>query len=164
MPDIDISTSGALKLLTSINLSKAASPDAIKPVVLKELAHEIAPAVLAIFQLSLDTVTVPQDWKTAFVSPIFKKGDKGNPANYRPISLTCILCKTLENIKASGLTKHLEKYNLLYDLQHGFRERRSCETQLIQLVEDLTRSLTNGKQTGLILLDFSKAFDKEITS
>ena len=52
------------------------------------------------------------------------------------------------------------KHNLLYDLQYGFRERRSCETQLIQLVEDLTRSLTNGKQTDLILLDFSKAFDK----
>ena len=133
--------------------------DAIRPVVLKELAYEIAP-VSAIFQLSLDTGTVPQDWKTAFVSPIYKKGDKGNPANYRLISLTCILCKTLEHIIASGLTKHLEKHNFLYDLQHGFRERRSCETQLIQLVEDLTRSLTNGKQTDLILLDFSKAFDK----
>ena len=70
MPDIDISTSGVLKLLTRINPPKAAGPDAIKPVVLKELAHEIAPAVLAIFQLSLDTVTVPQDWKTAFVSPL----------------------------------------------------------------------------------------------
>ena len=72
----------------------------------------------------------------------------------------CTLCKTLEHIIASGLTKHLEKHNLLYDLQHGFRECRSCETQLIQLVEDITRSLTNGKQTDLILLDFSKAFDK----
>ena len=94
MPDIDISASGVLKLLTRINPSKAAGPDAIKPVVLKKLAHKIAPAVSAIFQLSLDTGTVPQDWKTAFVGPIYKKGDKGNPANYRPISLTCILCKT----------------------------------------------------------------------
>ena len=160
MPNIDISASGVLKLLTRINPSKAAGPDAIKPVVLKELAHEIAPAVSAIFQLSLETGTVPQDWKTAFVSPIYKKGDKGNPSNYRPISLTCILCKTLKHIIASGLTKHLENHNLLYDLQHGFRERRSCKTQLIQLVEDLTRSLTNGKQTDIILLDFSNAFDK----
>ena len=108
MPDIDISTSGVLKLLIRINPCKAAGPDAIKPVVLKELAHEIAPAVSAIFQLFLDTDTVPHDWKTVFVSPIYKKGDKGNPANCRPISVTCILCKTLEHIQsnqASGKTQ-----------------------------------------------------------
>ncbi|MCW4309234.1 MAG: reverse transcriptase domain-containing protein [Candidatus Thiodiazotropha endolucinida] len=160
MPDIVISANGVLKLLTSLNPSKAAGPDAIKPVVLKELANEIAPIVAAIFQLSLDTGTVPSDWKKAFVTPLFKKGDKTNPANYRPISLTCILCKTMEHIIASNLTRHFEEHNILYDLQHGFRERRSCETQLIQLVEDLARSLTQGKQTDLILLDFSKAFDK----
>ena len=104
MPDIDISTSRNLKLLTRINPSKTAGPDAIKPVVLKELAHEIAPAVSVIFQLSLDTGTVPQDWETAFVSLLYKTGDKGNTANYRPISLTCILCKTLEHIIVSCLT------------------------------------------------------------
>ena len=64
------------------------------------------------------------------------------------------------HIVASNLTKHFNQHNILYDLQHGFRERRSCETQLIQLVEDLARNMTSGKQTDLILLDFSKAFDK----
>ena len=82
------------------------------------------------------------------------------PANYRPIFLTCILCKTMEHIIASNLTKHFDRHNILYDLKHGFRERRSCETQLIQLVEDLARNLISGAQTDLILLDFSKAFDK----
>ena len=76
MPDIDISTSGVLKFLTSINHSKAAGPDAIKPVVLTELAHEIAPAVSAICQLPLDTGTVPQDWKTAFSVPYTRKETK----------------------------------------------------------------------------------------
>ena len=66
----------------------------------------------------------------------------------------------MEHIVASNLTKHFNQHNILYDLQHGFRERRSCETQLIQLVEDLARNMTSGKQTDLILLDFSKAFDK----
>ena len=66
----------------------------------------------------------------------------------------------MEYIIASNLTRHFEKHNILYDLQPGFRERRSCETQFIELVEDLTRSLSQGKQTDLILLDFSKAFDK----
>ena len=78
MPDVDISTGGVLKLLTSLNPSKAAGPDAIKPVVLKELANETAPVVTAIFQLSLDIGTVPLDWKMALVTPLFKKGDNGS--------------------------------------------------------------------------------------
>ena len=69
-------------------------------------------------------------------------------------------CKLMEHIIASNLTKHLNKHNVLYDLQHGFREKRSCETQLIQLVDELARGLSQGYQTDLILLDFSKAFDK----
>ena len=66
----------------------------------------------------------------------------------------------MEHIIASNLSKHLNKHNILYELQHGFRVKRSCETELIQLVEDLGRQLSLGKQTDLILLDFSKAFDK----
>ena len=160
MQDIKISTAGVNKLLSGLNVSKAAGPDAIRPIVLKELCQEITPVVALIFQTSFDSGTVPADWKKAQVCPLFKKGNKTDPANYRPISLTCILCKAMEHIVASNLTKHFNQHNILYDLQHGFRERRSCETQLIQLVEDLARNMTSGKQTDLILLDFSKAFDK----
>ena len=99
--------------------------------VLKQLSQEISPVVALIFQTSLDSGTVPTEWKTAQVCPLFKKGDKTDPANHRPISLTCILCKTMEHIVASSLTKHFNQNDILYDLQHGFRERRSCETQLI---------------------------------
>ena len=94
--------------------------------------------------------------------PPLQKGDKTDPANYRLISLTCILCKTMEHIIACNLCKHLNLNKILYDLQHCFREKRSCETQLIQLVEDLARNLTSGKLSDLILLDFSKAYDKVI--
>ena len=66
----------------------------------------------------------------------------------------------MEHINASKLTHHLNQHNVLYCLQHGFRERRLCETQLIQLVEDLGRQLVTGKQVDLILLDINKAFDK----
>ena len=94
------------------------------------------------------------------VTPIFKKGDRSDPINYRPISLTCILFKVMEHIVASNLSRHFEQNDILYDLQHGFRERRSCETQLIQLVEELARNTCQGRQTDLILPDFSKAFDR----
>ena len=89
-----------------------------------------------------------------------EKGDKSTAANYRPISLTCIFCKVLEHILASNITKHLDEQGIMFDLQHGFREKRSCETQLIMMVEDLARNANVGKQTDIILLDFSKAFDK----
>ena len=72
-------------------------------------------------------------------APLLKKGDKSSAANYRPISLACILCKVMEHIVASNLAKHLDTNGLMYDLQHGFRERRSCETHIASLVEDLAR-------------------------
>ena len=160
MPELEISIKGVAKLLSSLNIVKSAGPDEIKPVVLKELSPVIAPAIAAILQTSLDQGAIPEEFKKAQVCPLFKKGDTSNPANYCPVSLTCILCKTLEHIIASSLTKHFGKHNILYDLQHGFRERRSCETQLIQLEEDLAQNSTSGIQTDLILLDFSKAFNK----
>ena len=77
------------------------------------------------------------------------------------MTLLCILCKTLEHTVASHLSSHFGKYNILCDLQHGFRERHSCETQLIELTETVVNNIALRKQTDLILLDFSKAFDKE---
>ena len=75
------------------------------------------------------------------MSPIFKKGDKSNPANYRLISLTCVLCKVLEHIVASNLAKHLANSNILFELQHGFREKRSCKTQLVMLVDEISKNM-----------------------
>ena len=72
--------------------------------------------------------------------PVFEKGDKSLVANYQPISLTCILCKVLEHILASNIVKHLNEQGILYELQHGIREKRSCETQLTMLIEDLARN------------------------
>ena len=116
MKDIVISTAGVTKLLSDLDVSKAAGPDAIRPIVLKQLSQEISPVVALIFQ-TLDSGTVPTEWKTAQVCPLFKKGDKIDPANYRPISLTCILCKTMEHIVASTLTKHFNQIDILFDLQ-----------------------------------------------
>ena len=160
MQEFQISIAGILKLLGNLKPGKAAGPDKIRPLVLKELREEISPIIKVIFDRSIETGKLPTDWCHAFVTPVFKKGDKSQAVNYRPISLTCILCKVLEHIMASQIVKHMNEHSLLYDLQHGFREKRSCETQLTMLVEDLARSASKGKQTDLILLDFSKAFDK----
>ena len=94
------------------------------------------------------------------MQPILEKGDRSQAANYRPISLTCICCKLLEYIVGSGITGHLHRNDIITDVQHGFRKRRSCETQMILTVEDLAGEIDKGSQTDVILPDFSKAFDK----
>ena len=160
MEEFAISVEGILKLLKKLKPGKAAGPDKLKPLLLQELREEIAPVLQIIFERSLQTGELPADWYRALVTPVFKKGDKSSAANYRPISLTCILCKVLEHIMASHLVEHMNSHDLLYDLQHGFRAKRSCETQLNMLIEELARNASVGKQTDLVLLDFSKAFDK----
>ena len=161
MPDLEISLNAIFKLLKNLKPGKAAGPDLLKPLLLKELRDEIAPIIKIIFEKSLrQTGKLPSDWVTANVMPVLKKGEKSSAANYRPISLNCILCKVLEHILASNIVKHLDAQRIMYDMQHGFREKRSCEMQLVMMIEDLARNANARKQTDVILLDFSKAFDK----
>ena len=159
LPEIDVASDGVKHLLLNLNPSKAAGPDQISPRVLKELANELADPLSKVFQHSISSGTVPKQWREATVAPIFKKGDKHNAANYRPVSLTSICCKLCEHIIARSIMCHLEDNNILTDAQHGFRSKRSCETQLIELVDDLARNMCDGQQIDLAILDFSKAFD-----
>jgi hypothetical protein len=121
MPNIHISENGVHKLLSKLNDHKAAGPDAVPPRLLRQLADIIAPALTRIFQTSLDKGAVPKEWRTASVVPIFKKGDKSNAANYRPVSLTAICSKLQEHILCSNIMDHLTTHNILSDSQHGFR-------------------------------------------
>ena len=160
MPEIDITCQGVLKLLQNLKPNKAPGPDEISPRVLKTLAPSIAPSLTLIFRHSLFHGYVPQDWRQALVTPIFKKGNRSAPENYRPVSLTCICCKVMEHIITSNVMKHAREHNILSDMQHGFRDKRSCETQLIGFVDDLARSVDKGQQVDIVVMDFAKAFDK----
>ena len=93
------------------------------------------------------------------MTAIFKKGEKFKASNYRPVSLTSICCKIQEHVITSNVLKHLDEHNILTDCQHGFRARRSCETQLLTLAQELLAGLDKKHQHDLIILDFSKAFD-----
>ena len=160
MKDIHITANGITKLLNNINPHKATGPDQVSGKILKEISTDITPAIQLIFQKSLSTGTIPTDWKHANVCPVFKKGDKHNAINYRPVSLTCILCKLCEHVISSNIMQHLEKHSILYDLQHGFRSARSCETQLVSFIQELASSTDKNIQTDIIVMDFAKAFDK----
>ena len=98
MGDITVDPSGVAKLLGKLNIHKASGPDDLNVRVLKECSAEISPLLAFTFNESLAQGTVPDDWRQANVSPAYKKGEKYDAANYRPVSLTCICCKTLEHI------------------------------------------------------------------
>ena len=156
---LTIDVKGVEKLLAGLNISKASGPDQICCRVLKELAHEIAPMLTCIFRQSIKSATLPAIWTKAFVSPVFKKGDRCMPGNYRPVSLTCVSCKILEHIICKHFRTHLERYEILTPLNHGFRAKFSCETQLLLTLQDLLQTRDKKIQTDVAILDFSKAFD-----
>jgi len=127
--------------------------------VLKDGADELTPVITLLFQASVDQ-HIPEERKKANVVPAFKNGDQGKVENYQPISLSSVLCKTLEHIIHSHLMKHFDQHHILCDEQHGFRKKHSCESQLLLADKDLAKSVDDGQQMDCILLDFSKAFDK----
>jgi hypothetical protein len=145
--DINIANTGVEKLLQNLNPHKAAGPDNIRPMVLKELASEISPIMSIIYNVSIKTGEIPDDWRSVVITPAFKQGQKYVPANYRPISLTSICCKVIEHIVTSHIMRHAERNNILCPLQHGFRSKRSSDTQLLECIDDLTMNLGNDHLT-----------------
>ena len=104
---------------------------------------------------------VPQGWREAHVTPIFKnKGSKSKAENYRPISLTSIPCKIMESILRDHIVDYLTVHELIKSTQHGFIARRSCTTNLLEFLERCTRILDEGDPLDIVYLDFAKAFDK----
>ena len=160
IPAISVTLNGVIKLLQNLKPYKASGPDKIPTRLLKECAKEIAPSLVLLFQASLKQSIVPTEWKHAFVTPIFKKGDRSLASNYRPVSLTSVCGKLLEHIVYSEVMNHLNLLDILSNAQHGFCSKRSCETQLLLTVHDFASGLNDGKQTDAIILDFTKAFDK----
>ena len=157
--ELVIREEGVRKLLEGIKPNKAAGPDQIPCQILKELATELAPALTSFFQQSLHTGDLPSTWLTAWVAPIFKKGPRSEPANYRPVSLTCITCKMLEHIICSHIRAHMDKHGILTSFNHGFRSKHSCESQLLLTTHDLLTRMDCREQVDVAVLDFSKAFD-----
>ena len=135
-------------------------PDELHGKLLYEIRYEIVKDLTKLFNLSLETGVVPQDWRDADVCPLFKKGKRDKAENYRPVSLTSIVGKLLESILKDRIVTHLEQHKLLRESQHGFTSGRSCLTNLLVFFEFITKELDKGNNVDLVYLDFCKAFDK----
>ena len=159
--DITVSMAGVAKMLRNLNARKACGPDLIACLLLKELAEELAPIYTDIFQCSINSSELPSIWKTANVVPIYKKGPVSEAGNYRLVSLTCIPCKLLEHILCTHIRSHLDQFGVLTPLNHGFRAKYSCDTQLLLTIQDLLEKCDPvNSQIDVTVLDFSKAFNK----
>ena len=148
-----------LTKLKCLNPYKSCGPDGIHSRLLRELADHMAGPVTALFNSTLRHGQVPHDWRKANISAIFKKGSKNLASNYRPISLTAVLCKLMESFLRDHMMKHLIDNNLLTKKQHGFISGRSTVTQLLNYLDKCAQSVATGKVVDAIYLDFEKAFD-----
>ena len=158
--DIEITEELVKKKLDAIKLDKSAGVDNIHPRMLFELRNIIAKPLAKLFAECLQSGIVPQDWRSANVVPLFKKGKRSDPQNYRPVSLTSITCKVLESIIKDRMVEHLTISGVIRDSQHGFTKGRSCLTNLLDFLEDVTKWIDEGTPVDVIYLDFAKAFDK----
>ena len=149
---LTITVDGVLKLLRGLNPKKASGPDKVPCFLLKELAAELAPVYTHLFQQSLDTGITPTSWLEAWISPVFKKGSRCDPANYRPVSLTSVPCKLLEHILCTHIRGHLDRLGVVTDVQHGFRSGHSCESQLLVTTHDLYRCQVSKEQVDVAVL------------
>jgi len=145
--------------LSDLNTHKSMGPDGMHPRVLRELADVIAEPLSIIFERSCRTGEVPEDWRKACVTPIFKKGEKEDPGNYRPFSLTSIPGKLMEQIILEVVNKQVEEKKFIRSSQHRFTKGKSCLTNLIAFYNDMTGWVDEGRAVDVVYLDFSKAFD-----
>ena len=160
LPDITVTENDVMMHLSKMKTNKSPGPDKFYPKILKQVKDKITKHLANIFNMSLHEGKVPEDWKLADITPIFKKGDRKLPENYRPISLTSVICKLLETIIRDKIVDYLEEHELIRDTQHGFRRRRSCLTNLLEFYNKLFHLHDETKSLDIIYLDFQKAFDK----
>ena len=157
LADVILSVSEVELTLLNLDASKASGPDELPAKILKETAEVIAPSLTQLFNKSLRLGCLPEDWKLANIVPVFKKDNKEQAENYRPISLLSIVSKVIERCLFNTIRDHV--FNLISACQHGFRAKRSSVTQLVEVLDQIGTKLDRGGQVDIIYLDMSKAFD-----
>ena len=147
------------KIIDSIKTNVATGIDSIPSKIIKESKTIIAPYLTKIINISFETKTFPDVLKKAIIKPIFKKDDKNDISNYRPISLLPVISKIFERATLNQLTKYFENYNLINGLQHAYRKYHGTVTCLFELLNEIYLQIDNKNKVAIVSLDLSKAFD-----
>ena len=142
------------KKLSNLNPDKSLGPDDIHAKMLIELAGHLSEPLSTLFNETMRRGELPSDWKKAYISSIYKKGSRNHAVNYRPISLTSILCKVMESFIRDAVLEHMVRHNLLTHKQHGFIAGRSTVTQLLVYLDKCADMVAKGSVVDSIYLDF----------
>eukprot|EP00061_Rhincodon_typus_P007882 g30008.t1 len=149
-----------LDILKHMNMDKSPGPDHAYPRALSEAREVIAGLHVEKFLSSISTGKEPEDWRLVNMAPLFKRGGKEKPGNYRPVSLTLVVGKLLKGILRDRIYMYLDRQRLIRDSQHGFVRGKSCHINLIELFEEVTKTIDEGRAVDIIYMDFRKASDK----
>ena len=145
--------------INNMKENKSPGVDGLSPKILKETAEQIGKPLAHVFNMSLQDGIVPLEWEEANIIPLLKKGSRNKSANYRPVSLTFVICKLLETIIRDHMMDFIVKHKLLNTSQHGFLKARSGVTIFLCFFEEITKWVDDGSPVDVIYLDFQKAFD-----
>ena len=139
--------------------NKSPGVDGIPPTLLKKIVEQISTTLAKCLNLSLEEGIVPSEWKKANITPLFKKGSRNKPENYRPVSLTSVVRKLLETLIRDCMVEFLAKHKLI-NTSLWFLKARSFLTNLLYFLEEITKRVDDGSPVDVVYLDFQKAFDK----
>lgn len=153
------SESKVIKALEALKPDKSPGIDGMHPRFLRELRYELVKPLNMIFNKSITEKKVPNEWKEARISAIYKKGKKSMASNYRPVSLTSVICKLMERLVRDHIIEHFQKNKFFTEKQYGFITGRSTSIQLIRVLEEWTEAVDKGQGVDCVYMDFQKAFD-----
>lgn len=156
--DFNLNMTDVEVAISSLNETKSNSPDGIPAIVFRRTIHSIKVPLLILFQLSLDTMKYPNEWKISFITPILKSGDISNVENYRPISILSTISKIFDRVTFKYIQSKTSP--LLTPQQHGFTPGKSTITNLIEFSDYITNNMMKGGQIDVIFMDLAKAFDR----
>lgn len=156
---IEFSSSNVKQAINKLRPNLSSGPDGLPPLLFKRLKHCLAGPLAMIYTQMLSVAAVPDEWKQAIITPVFKKGAAGCVSNYRPISLTCVASKIMERVIAHQMYSYFSDNCILHKAQHGFVKGHSTCTNLLESMNDWTRSLSGRRGVTVAYIDFSRAFD-----
>ncbi|CAI2725549.1 unnamed protein product [Schistosoma spindalis] len=158
--NVNFNVQNISKAISTLKHSYTDGPDGIPASMLKRGGDDMCVLLLKLFAISLSTACYPTAWKTTHIIPKIKTGPEANIDNYRPINITSVVSRVMEKVVKAAVVQHLLANSLISTSQHGFLRSRSCDTCLVDYLNDITLKRDNGLLVSVLFLDFKKAFDK----